>query len=232
MSYRFKAGVCSICLLPSSPCQVHTVLKWSPLTDRYSADKDLWLKDSLFRVCQTPAPCRCGGGNRGSVKFCRVTKNKSDASLCSPVHLLAQDCCPGPLMALWRWHMHNTHAHTTFLRTSLNQMQNELPKFLLHIPRCGTSKVERSCRMSRLIREPFCPVMSRQTDVSLPPPLLTRLQRFNTYTRTYSRDETYLFVLSVTTWPITHRHLPSNLLRKSLLTAHAHGHVAVSDIWG
>lgn len=67
---------------------------------RYSAGKDLWLKDSLLHVCLTSAPCRCGGGSRGSVKFCRVTKNKSDASVCSPVHLLTQDCCPGPLMAL------------------------------------------------------------------------------------------------------------------------------------
>lgn len=93
MSHRFKAGV-SNCLLPSSLCQVHTVLKCSPRL------ADIQLRRIFGSKLPFSAPCRCGGGSRGSVKFCRVTKNKSGASLCCPVQLLTQDCCPGPLMAL------------------------------------------------------------------------------------------------------------------------------------
>lgn len=125
----------------------------------------------------------------------------------------------------------HTHRLKIHLTTAWNEMKNDPSLFYLLTTRCGTWKVERCCRTSRLIKEPFCPVMSRQTDASSPPPLLTRLRRLNTYTHTYSLDETYLFVLPVTTWPITHQRLPSNLLRNSLLTAHAHECVAVGDIW-
>lgn len=83
----------------------------------------------------------------------------------------------------------------TLGQMSPNEKLNRLCLFPICIPRCGTRRAERSCRTSRLIREPFCHATSRQTDASSPPPLQTRPQRFGTY----SPDETSLFVLPVAT---------------------------------
>lgn len=133
---------------------------------------------------------RCGICRRVNVKSFRVTKSKSDASLCSPHLPMTPDCCPGRSTVPSRWN---------WLPALWEAVSNKLwsdPPVLL---RCGTRKADRSCRTSTLTGEPSCPVMSHQTEDCLLPPLLTGPLRFHTW------DETHLFVPEVPAWPFTHQ---------------------------
>lgn len=131
-------------------------------------------------------PWRCGSGSQASVKYFRDTRTKSDASLCSPTQQTTWGCCPGPSTIPWRWNSRTLCTFNGSVKPSCEQ------SVLFLAVRCGTSRAERNCKTWTLIREPFCPVTSHQTDVFLRPPLLTRPLRFNACT--LMSWDTYLYL--------------------------------------